>query len=81
VSDPQANRCDFAGAPSDPGAPGCDMPARERTVQDEHGQTAQVELCGDHFAYVSDRNHVHYWYVDRATDGSRTLIRMARPTH
>ena len=48
---------------------------------DEQGVTATVALCDEHLAYMSDRGHVHYWYVDRGAEGSRALIRMTRPHH
>ena len=84
MSDPQANPvagCDFTGPVSGPASPACDMPARERTVVDEQGETAQVALCDDHFDYVSDKGHAHYWYIHHPSDGSRTLIRMVRSDH
>jgi hypothetical protein len=80
VTDAQADRCDFTDPPSDAGPTVCDRPAREHTVVDEQGVTATVALCDEHLAYVSDRGHVHYWYVDRGADG-RSLIRMTRPHH
>ncbi len=82
MSDAQANRCDFTGPPSSgPGSVACDLPARERTVVDERGETAQVALCDEHYDYVSDAAHAHYWYIHHPADGTRTLIRMARPKH
>ncbi len=84
MSDPQAKpagACDFTGPASGPGSASCDLPARERTVTDERGQTAQVLLCDEHYDYVSDGHHAHYWYIEHAARGTRTLIRMARPNH
>ena len=73
-----AGSCCFLGPVGAAGSQRCDTPAEERTVIDQAGTQVQVALCDDHYAYVSDTSHAHYWFVDRAGDGRRALIRMVR---
>ena len=70
--------CDFHGPGQSDESHRCMAAAEERTVPDDRGGPVLVALCDEHFGYVSDKEHAHYWYVDRGAAGSRALIRMVR---
>ncbi len=70
--------CDFYGPVPHAESHRCHAAAEGRTVHDDDGEPVQVALCDKHYGYVSDKEHAHYWYVDRGAGRSRALIRMVR---